>query len=74
MGKRYKMPKYYSYDNIWKRYRVAKTINGKRLSFGTYATEEEAQLVVEELKKHDWDREKLQSIRESLGIPSNRRL
>ena len=68
------MPKYYHYDKIWKRYRVKKSINGKRVSFGTYATEEEAQAIVEELKKHDWDREKLMSIRESLGIQSTRRL
>ena len=68
------MTKYYSYDKIWKRYRVARTIKGKRLSYGTYATEEEAQQVVAELKKVDWDRTQLQNIRDRLGIKSQRRL
>lgn len=68
------MPKYYNYDKILKRYRVSRTINRKRISYGTYKTEKEAQLVVQELEKHDWDREKLYSIRESLGIQNIRRL
>lgn len=68
------MTKYYSYDKIWKRYRVARRINGKRYSYGTYATEEEAQAVVEELKKVDWDRAQLQEIRDRLCIQSTRKI
>lgn len=68
------MPKYYSYDKIWGRYRISKRINGKRVSYGTYASEEEAQQVVAELDKVDWDRTQLQSIRDKLGIISQRRL
>ena len=44
------------------------------MSYGTYATEEEAQLVVEELKKVDWDRNQLPNIRDKLGIKSVRKL
>lgn len=68
------MAKYYTYDKIWKRYRVAKTFHGKKISYGTYTTEEEAQLVVEELKKVDWDRNQLPRIRDHLGIQSVRRI
>lgn len=73
MGKKY-MAKYYSYDNIWKRYRISRRINGKRISYGTYATEEEAAAVVSELEKVDWDRTQLQNIRDKLGIKSQRRV
>ena len=38
-------PKYYNYDKVWGRYRIVKTINRKRVSFGTYETEKEAQKV-----------------------------
>ncbi|WP_405285915.1 hypothetical protein [Methanobrevibacter sp.] len=68
------MPKYYSYDKIWNRYRIARKINGKRVSYGTYASEEEAQQVVLELEKVDWDRTQLQSIRDNLGIKSQRQV
>ncbi|WP_406534546.1 hypothetical protein [Methanobrevibacter sp.] len=68
------MTKNYYYDRIWKRYRVAKTVKGRKMSYGTYATEEEAQLVVEELKKVDWDRNQLPNIRDKLGIKSVRKL
>ena len=68
------MAKYYSYDKIWKRYRIARKIKGKRYSYGTYKTEEEAQQVVAELEKVDWDRTRLQEIRDKLGIESQRRL
>ena len=62
--------KNYYYDRIWKRYRVAKTIKGKTISYGTYATEKEAQKVVSELKKVDWNKRKLPEILEKLGIKS----
>jgi len=62
--------KNYYYDRIWKRYRVAKTIKGKKISYGTYATEKEAQKVVSELKKVDWNKRKLPEILEKLGIKS----
>ncbi len=68
------MTKNYYYDRIWKRYRVTKTVKGRKMSYGTYATEEEAQLVVEELKKVDWDRNQLPNIRDKLGIKSVRKL
>lgn len=68
------MTKNYYYDRIWKRYRVAKTVKGRKMSYGTYATEEEAQLVVEELKKVDWDHNQLPNIRDKLGIKSVRKL
>ena len=68
------MAKYYSYDKIWKRYRIARKINGKRYSYGTYKTEVEAQQVVAELEKVDWDRTRLQEIKDKLGIESQRRL
>ena len=68
------MTKNYYYDRIWKRYCVAKTVKGRKMSYGTYATEEEAQLVVEELKKVDWDRNQLPNIRDKLGIKSGRKL
>jgi len=68
------MVKYYSYDKIWKRYRVARTIKGKKISYGTYATEEEAQLVVAELEKANWNRDCLQEIRDRLGIQSVRKI
>ena len=35
------MTKNYYYDRIWKRYCVAKTVKGRKMSYGTYATEEE---------------------------------
>ena len=68
------MTKNYYYDRIWKRYRVTKTVKGRKMSYGTYATEEEAQLVVEELKKVDWGRNQLPNIRDKLGIKSVRKL
>ena len=62
--------KNYNYDRIWKRYRVAKTIKGKKISYGTYSTEEEAQKVVSELRKEDWTKHKLPGILKELGIKS----
>lgn len=69
-----KNPKYYNYDKIWKRYRISKTINKKRVSYGTYETEEEAQMVVAELKKVDWDKSQLTDIKKRLGIKCVRKI
>lgn len=63
-------PKYYNYDKIWGRYRISKNIKGKRVSFGTYATEKEAKVVVSELIEKNWDRNELPSILRRLGIKS----
>lgn len=63
-------PKYYSYEKLWKRYRISKKINGKQISYGTYSTEKEAQQVVKELIKKDWDKKELPLILERLGIKS----
>ena len=63
-------PRYYNYDKTWKRYRVTRTINGKRISYGTYATEKEAQEVVCELNKIGWDKKELPLILGRLGIES----
>ena len=66
-------PKNYNYDRIWKRYRVTKTFEGKKISYGTYATEEEAQKVVSELRKTDWNKKQLPLILEKLGLkPKNK--
>ena len=66
--------KNYYYDKLWKRYRVTKTVNGKKTSYGTYATEEEAEAVVRELKKCSWDKKQLLRIKNELGIKCVRRM
>lgn len=63
-------PKYYNYDKVWGRYRIVKTINRKRVSFGTYETEKEAQKVVSELIKKNWDKKELPLILKRLKIKS----
>lgn len=54
-----KKVKHYHYDKQRKKFRVRKVINGKYVCFGYYETEEEAQKMVEELKKVNWDKSKL---------------
>ncbi len=66
--------KFYYYDKIMKRYRVQKRQGPRCTSYGTYGSEEEAQLVVEELEKVDWDKKELQNIKDKLNIKSVRRL
>lgn len=46
----------YSYDKSEDLYVVQKFLDGKNQKLARVKTEEEAQLVVEELKKVDWDR------------------
>ena len=52
-------PKNYSYIKKYDRYVVYKTIDGKLRNFGRYKYEEDAKLVSDELKKIDWDYNKL---------------
>lgn len=57
------IPKNYYYHKDSGLYCVVKTVNQERIYFGGYKTEKEAQLVVEELKKCNWDKSKLRSIK-----------
>lgn len=58
-------PKYY-YLNHKGRWRVQKNINKRVISYGTYATEEEAKWVVEKLKECGWDKNQFWKIRYEL--------
>lgn len=51
--------KFYHFDKQRGKYRVHKVKKGVYMSFGFYETEEEAKIVVEELKKVGWDKSKL---------------
>ncbi|MBQ6219956.1 MAG: hypothetical protein IJH63_00695 [Methanobrevibacter sp.] len=68
------MVKYISYDKIWGNYRIRRKINGKVVSFGTYKQLEDAEKVVQELEKCNWDKKELMRIKEDLGIPITRRI
>lgn len=57
------IPKNYYYHKTNHVWCVVKNINHERVYFGGYKTEEEAQLIVEELKKCNWDKSKLRSIK-----------
>lgn len=58
--------KNYSYrDGAWN---ISKIINGKSLFYGRYKTENDAQKVVIELRKCDWDKNQLPKILKELGI------
>lgn len=50
---------YHRSRKLWK---VVKFIDGKDIFFGAYSNEWEAMMVVEELKKVDWDKSKLREI------------
>lgn len=63
LGIEKKEPKYYSYDKKGKNFRVLKSINKKQMNFGAYDTEEEAKLIVEELKKVNWDIRQLHEVK-----------
>ena len=65
---------YYYYDKVMDRYRIKKKIDGKYISYGTYSNEKEAELVVDELIRVDWDKKELQNIRDKVGVKSVRRL
>ena len=62
------------YDKIWGRYRIQKIINGRKISYGTSDTLEEAILVRDKLMECDWNKKQLQEIKDELGIKSVRRL
>ena len=64
------MPKYYTHDKMWNNYRILKTTNRKRISYGTYKTEKEAAQVVEKLKECNWDKTQLPQILKELNIKS----
>lgn len=68
------MVKYVYFDKFWKRYRIRRRINGKTVDFGTYEKLEDAENVILELEKCDWDKKQLMTIKESLGIPIKRRI
>lgn len=62
------------YDKINKRYRIQKRLNKRKVTYGTYATLEEAMSVRDCLVECDWDKKQLQEIKDRLGIMSVRRL
>ena len=49
-------------------YGVSKMINGKHITYGTYSTKEEAELVRDELIKVEWDMDQLPMILKQLNI------
>ena len=49
-------------------YEIWKTINGERNYFGRYKSEEEAAAIVEELKKEEWNKNRLKIIKEKIGV------
>ena len=53
-------------------FRVAKTIYGGRIEFGTYKTHEDALLVRNELIKCNWDKNQLEDIYEKTGVMPNK--
>ena len=66
-------PKYYSYDRGQRKYQVSKRYyhDGEYYDvhyYGSYANEKDAQKIVAELKKVNWDITKLKEIQERLGI------
>jgi hypothetical protein len=52
-------PKYYIYNKEDGTYTVQKNIKGKNIYFGRYETEDEAKMIVEELKKVNWNKNRL---------------
>lgn len=61
-----RIPRNYSKTSIGN-YNVHKVIDGKSHHFGTYSTEEDAQHAVEELRKHDWDKDWFKNNRSRLN-------
>lgn len=51
-----------------KRYRIIKTIEGKKVQYGTYATLKDALLIRDCLIMCKWDKTKLKNIQEHFGI------
>lgn len=54
-----KYPKYYTYDNREDLWFIQKCIDGRIQKLARVRTEEDAQKVVEELEKVEWDRQRL---------------
>ena len=48
-------PRFYIHDKTRRKYKVERVIAGKRVFFGYFETEEEAQERVEELKANSWN-------------------
>lgn len=63
-----KEPLYYSYHLMGSHFAIQKQIDGKVVSFRTCRTKETAEKIVEELKKVNWDKSKLDEIRMKLGV------
>lgn len=56
--------KYYYYNSTKKRWIVSKG----GVYFGSYKNEDTAKIIVEEMKKVDWDKNQLWKIRNKLGL------
>lgn len=61
-------PKNYHYSSSSDVYRVTKTINKQHIFFGDYVSEEDAQKVVEYLRKHNWNDEGLKDFEHKHNI------
>lgn len=48
-------PRFYIHDKTRRMYKVERVINGKRVFFGYFKTEEEAQARVKQLKENNWE-------------------
>ena len=59
---RHKNPKWIHYNKKTKKYCINRTIKNYRTYFGSYATLEEAERVVEFLNKNNWDKHKLKEL------------
>ena len=64
-------PKNYYYHKSLGLYCVIKNKNQERIYYGGYHTEEEAQFVIKELKKHNWDKSKLREIQQCIKSGKN---
>lgn len=65
-------PKYYYYDRLHNKYVIVKRyyVNKEHIViyYGRYDKEETAQMIVEELKKVDWDKKQLNDIKKRLEV------
>ena len=58
--------KHYYFHSKSNKWVVQKQMNGKKIFFGKYDTEETAQRIVKELKQCDWDKNQLQEIQKRI--------
>lgn len=58
--------KNYTYSTIKNAFIVKKSINGKEIYYGSYKKEKDAQQIVDELKKANWDKNELPRIKEEV--------